>query len=61
MGVCMSAEQKEAAARSATIDRQLSQARAEAENTVKLLLLGWITPHLNYDTSWVTSFSRWST
>ncbi|EGD76410.1 guanine nucleotide-binding protein G(o) subunit alpha [Salpingoeca rosetta] len=40
MGICMSAEQKAAAARSAALDRQLDQDRAAASKTIKLLLLG---------------------
>ena len=40
MGICMSQDQKEAAARNAKIEGDLAQARADLERTVKLLLLG---------------------
>eukprot|EP01147_Barroeca_monosierra_P005284 gene5284-8849_t len=40
MGICMSAEQKAAAARSAALDRQLDAEKAKANRTIKLLLLG---------------------
>lgn len=40
MGLCMSAEQREAAAKNAAIDKQLAAAKLEHERTVKLLLLG---------------------
>eukprot|EP00055_Hartaetosiga_balthica_P009450 m.37678 g.37678 ORF g.37678 m.37678 type:complete len:358 (+) comp6751_c0_seq1:159-1232(+) len=40
MGVCMSAEQKAAAARTAALDKQLEQDRLSASRTIKLLLLG---------------------
>lgn len=43
MGICMSAEQKAAAARSAALDRQLDKDRLEANKTIKLLLLGELT------------------
>jgi hypothetical protein len=40
MGICMSAEQKAAAAQNAKIEQDLAQARADLDRTVKLLLLG---------------------
>lgn len=40
MGVCMSQEQKDAAEKSAAIDRQIANAQREQDRTVKLLLLG---------------------
>jgi hypothetical protein len=42
MGICMSNDQREAAARNADIDRQLAQSQQERDKTVKLLLLGMI-------------------
>lgn len=40
MGICMSAEQKELAAKNAAIDRQIAADQAMQARTVKLLLLG---------------------
>ena len=40
MGICMSAEQKELAARNAAVERRLQQDQALADRTIKLLLLG---------------------
>jgi hypothetical protein len=43
MGICMGSEQREAAARSADIDKKLAQDQQKYERTVKLLLLGeWL-------------------
>lgn len=40
MGLCMSNDQRQAAARNADIDKQLAASQQERDKTVKLLLLG---------------------
>jgi len=45
MGNCMNPEQREAAAKSAAIDRQLAEAREKQAKTIKLLLLGLKLPY----------------